>query len=258
MPQRVLPLLLLGLALPSPAAEPQVAAALLAERPTLDFGVGYRGFARTFGLDSGSTSLPRYAGTGASVAVEAGLFPFASVTTSAWGNLGLVGEGHFSFGLLASRLGHDYAAEAITLRGGLALRVPFGASEVLLHAGVGYQSFQLATTSTDNAGALLTQADPGFLGPRSGIAYRLRVTERLALQARAAFLITLSRGQLDQRFPRATAFGLDAGLQVALMLVPGVQLRLSGDWSRVFLSLDGGLPATEQQFGGTLSVAVAL
>jgi hypothetical protein len=106
--------------------------------------------------------------------------------------------------------------------------------------------------------ATLTQADPGFLGPRGGVAYRVRVTERLALQARAAFLFTLSRGQLDQAFPRASAFGLDAGLQVALTLVPGVQLRASGDWSRVFLALGTGLPATEQQFGGALSVAVAL
>jgi hypothetical protein len=251
-------LLALALALPAWGAEPSVSQPLRSARPTLDFSVGYRGFSRTFGLDSPATTVPRFGGTGGGVAVEAAVYPFASVSSSVLGNLGLLGEGQLSVGLSALYNGKDFAAEATTLRGSLALRVPFDASEVLLQAGVGYQGFRLATASTDGRGTLAAQADPGFLGPRAGLGYQLRVTERLSLRARAALLFTLSRGQLGSLYTQSSAFGLDAGVQLAFTLVSAVQLRASADWSRVFLTLAPGLTATEQQFGGTVSVALAL
>lgn len=256
MHPRLLAALAAVLAAPVLAAEPAVEAAVTSPRPTMDVAVGFRGFTRSFGLDSGATSLPRYEGTGAGVAVEAAAFPFATVSPGFWGNLGLVGEGHLSLGLSASRQGHLFPASATTLRGAVTLRIPFGASELSLLAGVGYQGFQLATTSTDGLGTL-AQADPGFLGPRGGVGYRLQLGSRVGLKARVGVLYTVSRGQLDALASKASAFGLDAGLQLSVALTRGVELRATGDWSRVFLTL-GAAPATEQQFGGGLAVAFTL
>ncbi len=256
MPRTGLLLALLA-SLPALAAPPAVEKPLVSERPTVDFGVGYRGFLRTFGLDSGGTTLPRFDGSGASVAVEAKVFPFASVTSGVGGNLGLIGEGAFSVGLSGSYQGHEFPAAATTVRGALALRLPFDASEVLLHVGVGYQAFTLATASTDGAGHLV-QADPAFLGPRFGVGYQLQAARWLKLQLRAAFLYTVSRGQLDTLYPAASALGVDAAAQVAFILAPAVQLRLFGDFARTWVTLTTRAGATEQQLGGGVGFALAL
>jgi hypothetical protein len=246
----------LALALPVQAAEPSVASSLQSPRPTFDFGVGYRGFTRSFGQDGGGITLPRFDGSAAGVAVEARVFPFSS-SSSALGNLGLTGEGQFSLGLSASYKGALFAGSATTLRGSLALRLPFDASEVQLFAGVGYQGFQLATTAVEGA-TTLDDSSLGLLGPRAGLAYRVQLTSAFSVRAQAAFLFALSRGRLGERFLSSSAFGLDAGLAVALTVLPGVQLRVAGDWSRSFVTLTSILSATEQQFGASFLVAVAL
>jgi hypothetical protein len=257
MGSRLLASLAICLASPGWSAEAAVEAPLATPRPTLDLGAGYRGFTRSFGLDNGSTSLPRFDGVAGGVGVEAQCFPFASVAQGLGGNLGLYGEGQFSLGLAAVFNGKLYEASATTLRGSVALRVPFDASELLLHAGVGYQAFTLATKSVDGSGTL-GPSDLGLLGPRVGLGYRLQLARAWSVQARAAMLITLSRGKLGELYPASSGFGLDAALSVSVTVVPGVQLRLAGDWSRAFLNLAPFLTATEQQFGGAFLVAVAL
>ena len=228
------------------------------ERTSLDFAVGYRGFARSFGPTDGTRTVGTWSGAGQGVAVEGSWYPASSVTTGVLGNLGLFGEGQTSLGLPTEYGGGVFATRASLVRGGLAWRAFAGRHQLLVTAGVSYQYFGVAGESNKGV-ARPAVFDVGYLGPRLGLGYALAVTPAFSLRLRAGFTYTLSRGELERvAFPSAVAFGLDAQLGANLTLMPGLQLRASVDASQVMLTLDATHRAGDGSVGGSLALAVAL
>jgi hypothetical protein len=248
--------LLLPLAVLSTAA---VADELEARRPTVDLGVGFRGFTRTFGNTDGTSTTLGYSGASSGVAAEASYFPGAFATKSLWGDLGLFAEGQLSLGLTTTFSSNHFATSATTVRGGLAVRVPSGRHMLLVHAGVESRAFSVAATSVEgvNRPAL---PNVGFLGPRAGLGYRVALTSPITLQVKAAFGWALQQGELGSAgyFPSSSTFGLDAQVAVSFAITAGVEVRVIGDWSRAFITLDASHTAADQSFGGGVMLAVGL
>ena len=230
-----------------------------AARPTVDLGVGFRAFTRTFGNTDGAATVLGYAGSAGGVAVDASYFPGAFATKSLAGDLGLFGEGQFSLGLTSEHGTDHFATSATTLRGGLALRVPSGRHTVLFHAGVESRAFRVASTSAEGRSRPLLP-DVGYLGPRAGLGYRVVLTAPLSLELKAGFTWAVGRGELASvaYFPSSSAFALDAQVAVSFAIVSSIQLRAFGDFSRYFISLDASHGAADQSFGGGLALAVNL
>lgn len=230
-----------------------------ARRPTVDLGVGFRGFTRSFGTTDGTSTVLGYAGASSGVAAEATYFPGAFATKGVWGDLGLFGEGLLSLGLTTAFSDNHFATSAVTLRGGLMGRVPWGRHMLLVHAGVESRAFEVAATSVEGVSrpALPNLA---LLGPRAGLGYRLAVTAPITLQVKAALGWALERGELGTAgyFPSSSAVTLDAQVAVSFAITAGVEVRVAGDWSRAFIALDASHTAADQSFGGGLMLAVCL
>jgi len=90
---------------------------------------------------------------------------------------------------------------------------------------------------------LQTKTDVGSLVPaarmlslRFGLDGRMAVTRRFSVLAGAGYLATLTRGQIYDRFRRPQVAGFDGELGAAIALVPGVEARLDGRYTRYFAS----------------------
>lgn len=228
-------------------------------RPTVEVGVGFRGFTRTFGTSDTSGASFGYTGASSGVALEAGYFPGAFATQGPWGNLGLFAEGQFSLGLTSTFGAAHFATSATALRGGLTARIPSGRHALLLQAGVESRAFRIAAASVEGV-SRPTLPDVGYLGPRVGLGYRLAVTAPISLEARVGFTWALEHGELGEAryFPGASAFAFDGRLAVAFTVLPSVELRLAGDWSRYFITLGASGTAADQSFGGGALLAISL
>ncbi len=243
-------------------AEEQVSQAAVIEiaRPSVDFGVGFHGFTRSFGPTDGTRTVGSWNGGGTGVAVEGSWYPAASASKGFLGNLGVAGEGQTSIGLTTLDLARvQFAARASLVRAGLAVRVPSGRHELLVTAGVSYQSFEVATVSADGATKRPHLYDVGYLGPRLGLGYAVALSNAFSLRARVGFTYTLARGELEvAAFPSSSAFGFDAQLGVTFTVLPSLQLRAGADLAEVAVNLDGSHTAGDLSIGGTLALAVAL
>lgn len=232
-------------------------------RPTVDLGIGFRGFTRAFVTSYGTDTVPEYAGASSGVAAEAAYFPGAFATKGVWGNFGLFGEGLLSLGLTTSfsvgSSNYHSATSAVTLRGGLMARVPWGRHMLLVHAGVESRAFDVAATSVEGV-RRPALPNVAFLGPRAGLGYRVAVTAPITLQVKAALGWAPERGELGTTgyFPFSSAVTLDAQVALSFAIVAGVELRVAGDWSRTFIALDASHTAADQSFGGGLMLAVCL
>lgn len=227
-------------------------------RPTVDLGIGFRGFTRAFVTSYGTDTVPEYAGASSGVAAEAAYFPGAFATKGVWGDLGLFGEGLLSLGLTSTFSGSHFATSAVTLRGGLMARVPWGRHMFLVHAGVESRAFDVAATSVEG-GSRPALPNIAFLGPRAGLGYRVAVTAPITLQVKAALGWAPERGKLGTTgFPFSSAVTLDAQVALSFAIVAGVEVRVAGDWSRAFIALDASHTAADQSFGGGLMLAVCL
>lgn len=236
-------------------AEEQVTDSL--DRTSLDFAVGFRGFARTFGPTDGTRTVGAWTGGGSGVTAEGSWFPAASVTKGFGGNLGLIGDGQTSIGLSTEYEGAQFATRASIVRGGLALRFPVGRHEILIHGGASFQYFGVATTSVDGTGQRPAVYDVGYFGPRAGLGYRLGFGI-FSLRLRVAFTYTLSRGELGVAYAGSTAGALDGQLGVGMTVLPNIQLRANVDVTQVFVAIDGSHRAGDTTFGGSLALAVAM
>jgi hypothetical protein len=234
-----------------------VGPALAGEVTSLDFGVGFRGFGRSFGPTDGTRTVGSWSGSGMGVVVEGQWFPAATMTKSFLGYLGVVGEGQASLGLATEYGAAKFATRATLVRGALAAKVPFGAHALLITTGVGSQYFGVASTAVDGATRPAVY-DVNYFGPRAAIALRLALSSAFALGARVGALFTVARGELDTAFVRASAFGLDAQLGVTFAVLPQLLLRANADFAHQFVALGSGHTAGDTTFGGSFAVALAL
>ncbi len=238
---------------PPPAlpTEPRV------ERPTLDFGVGLRGFNRAFGTTNGSGAIPQWNGAAPGVMVSGGWFPGAFATSSLAGDLGLVAEGHFAVGMTTQFGSQLYATTATVLRGGLAMRFPTGRHQFFLGAGVESSTFTVSPTSVKGQ-ARPDLPDVAWFGPRGTLGWAVALGETVSFSLKASGAYMLTGGPLQVTYPGEQAFGIDGSGVLSWSVVPNLSVRLHGDFSRVFIALDVRHPAAETTFGGGLGLAVHL
>jgi hypothetical protein len=238
---------------PAPTSEPGPTV----DRSTVDFGVGLRGFTRSFGTTDGSGAVPQWSGGSPGVAVSGSWFPGAFATKSLWGDLGLTVDGTFAIGLATQWGTQTFATSATLLRGGLALRVPGGRHQLLLNVGVESSQFSLAPQSTTSQGRP-SLPDVAWFGPRGSIGWAVALGQTVSFTLKAGVMVATSSGPLGVTFPQLFALGVDGSLGLSWTVVPNLAVRVHGDFSRFFISLDQRHPAAETSFGGGLSVAFHL
>jgi hypothetical protein len=78
--------------------------------------------------------------------------------------------------------------------------------------------------------ALLPEART--IAVRLGLDARLLVAGRLSLFLSAAYLVTTSPGEIYERFRSPSVYGLDGELGAAFGIVPGLEARLTGRYTR--------------------------
>lgn len=238
-----------------------------AEAPTAvtaSAGVGFLNRSFSWAGDAAgvlSSSSQPFAGA---VAVDASWFPGAHVTEGAGSWFGLFGQGEFGLGM-ASQLGSTgavFAHSASRLRTGALARLPLGERfSLLVHAGYGWQSFSTSNSAVVGSAVRPNAPDVLFEGPRGGAGARVKLGSSAELEVLAGFQYVTGLGELGSAawFPNATAFAMDAGLGVSIGLVEHVRVRVSGQWQRTFVTLDGNgtyqaASAAEQYVGGAVSL----
>jgi hypothetical protein len=150
-----------------------------------------------------------------------------------------------------------YATTATRLRGGLAMRFPTGRHQFWLGAGVESSAFLVSTTSVAGQ-SRPSLPDVAWFGPRGTLGWAVALGETVSFALKASGSFMLSSGPLQLTYPTESAFGIDGSGVLSWSVVPNVAVRLQGDFSRVFISLDARHPAAETTFGGGVGVAVHL
>jgi hypothetical protein len=121
---------------------------------------------------------------------------------------------------------------------------------------VGADASYFGMTTTTPVPALLPAARTTAI--RLGFDARLLVAGRLSLLLGAAYLFTTSPGEIYERFRSPSVFGVDAELGAALGIVPGLEARLTGRYTRYVASFKpvigdqivaGGALDEQLQFG---------
>ena len=240
---------------PTPAVTAEVGPKV--ERSTFDFGVGLRGFTRSFGTTDGSGAVPHWSGGSPGVAVSGAWFPGAFATKSLWGDLGLTVDGNFAIGLATQYGTQTYATSATLLRGAVALRVPSGRHQFLVGVGIESSQFSIAAQSTASQ-SRPSLPDVAWFGPRGSLGWAVALGETVSFTLKAGVMVVTSSGPLAATFPQLSAVGLDGSAGLSLTMLPSLAVRLHGDFSRLFVSLDATHPAAETSFGGGVSVAFHL
>ena len=196
------------------------------------------------------------------VTVEAQWFPGAHFTADWGAHLGLYASGGFAPGVTsADAHGHGYDTTAFDARGGLLGRVPLGAHQLLVGAGVEYRRFALSLPTDPN--------DPGVPGVSYAAASvdldaRLRLAARFTLLAGATGALPLAFGDLSDRlFPRASGGSVELRAGVAWAFAAPFELRLAASYRRYFLAMNPS-PGDRWVAGGlvdefaSLTLSVAL
>ncbi|QRK07395.1 hypothetical protein JQX13_46490 [Archangium violaceum] len=169
--------------------------------------------------------------------VSVSFFPGAIGSRGVLAHIGLHVEGTGTRALSTTPTGALFSASAYGLAAGLVGRVPLGASELLLEADYGQQTFAFRTYGgADLEG--LPNMDYRYV--RGGLGGRVQVTERLAVLLDAAWLAVLRTGEMGgpDYFPRASTNGLEGALTLGFGLNPTMELRLGGQYRRYLHTLN--------------------
>ena len=164
------------------------------------------------------------------------VYPFASTGVPVLQDLGVRGRFSRAFAIgSATTQGAHLDTRWMRVGGDLRERFLFPASR-LREAGV-------ALGIDDDDFSLQTDRDVGALVPaarmvalRFGVDGRIFVTGRISVLAGGGYLLTLSRGQIYDRFRAPKVAGLDGEVAVSLRLTAAIDLRLAGRYTRYFAS----------------------
>jgi len=222
---------------------------------------------RHFGYSNGQTSnLRTYQVFPASIlSLRAQLFPLADGSSTILGNIGIIAGFCRSF-FLQSSLPDPITGSTVSIDttatsyyGGLRARFPFGGENgPILGVSASYaaQGFGFSTTGYD-------LPDVSYTAVRPAVDARVPFG-KISLLAEAGFRAVLEAGQVASRFRSPTASGIDAQLGVAYLLLPGWELRLTGDYEYYFYTFKSDLTkndayvaggAVDQFFGARVGIA---
>jgi len=190
--------------------------------------------------------------------------PFASTGVPVLEDLGMQGRFSRAFAVGSSTTeGAHLDTKWMRFGGDLRQRFLFSHAyfkEAGVAVGVDGDYFDLHTDR--DVGALVPSARTVSL--RIGADGRMFLAGRVSLLAGAGYLMTLSRGQIYERFPAPKVAGVDGDVAVDVRLTAGIDLRISGRYTRYFASfapqvgdplVAGG--ALDQQFQAGLGVRYA-
>jgi hypothetical protein len=211
----------------------------VAGRSLVDIELAGGALGRRFGYSNGrSSNLRTYQVFPASIlSLRAQLFPFADASAGTLGNIGFIAGFSRSFFLQSSlpdaTTGGTTAIDttATSYYGGVRARIPVGGEAgPILGMSLSYvgQAFGFATTGND-------LPDVSYTAVRPAADARIPFG-KVSLLAEAGFRACLGAGQVAQRFRSPTASGIDAQLGAALLLAPGWEVRLIGEYDHYFYS----------------------
>lgn len=230
-------------------------------------GVGFLNRSFTWVGDPSAGFIPSSQPFAGAVAVDVTWFPGAHVTQGAGSWFGVFGQGEFGLGLAAKLANSDavFAQSAHRLRTGAVARFPLGERvSLLVHAGYARQGFGTSTAAVVGAGQRPRTPDVLFDGPRGGLGARFRLGGTAELDVIAGAQLVTGFGELGTAawFPNVSAFSTDAALGFSFGIWEHLRVRLSGQWQRTFLTLNGSAfnqqEAAEQYLSGQLTLQWAM
>jgi hypothetical protein len=192
--------------------------------PEWEIGIGGRLFSRSMSFSDNVSRVPNYRLNQASAAIaEAAIYPlriWRGGRSGAWRALGLGGNVTYAPGV--STVADDGISRAPTaVHGyGIDLRYRVWLGSVLLVPRAGWS---VDTFSTDFAAPV---PDVSYHAVRVGTAVQTPVSRRATLGASMDYLDVLSMGRLGDgdRFPRATASGIDVALRAGYEVTDGLEI----------------------------------
>ncbi|HXI57146.1 MAG TPA: hypothetical protein VNO55_13855 [Polyangia bacterium] len=192
--------------------------------PDWEIGIGGRIFSRSMSFSDNVSRVPNYRLNQASAAIaEAAIYPlrvWGGGRFGAWRSLGLGGNVTYAPGV--STVADDGISRAPTaVHGyGIDLRYRVWLGSVLLVPRAGWS---VDTFSTDFAAPV---PDVSYHAVRIGGAVQTPITRHATLGASMDYLDVLSVGRLGDgdRFPRATASGIDVALRAGYEVTDGLEL----------------------------------
>lgn len=154
----------------------------------------------------------------------------------------------------------EYPTRSVMVEGSLRGRIPLGAHEVVVLAGLGNHTYAIETKGQSDPGV----PDVSYTYLRLGAQGRFQILEGFNASATVAFRPLLSAGEISSSkwFGRATAAGLDAGVALAYEVLSGLDVVIKGELLRYFFSMHpqpndpwiaGG--AVDQYFAGSIGAA---
>ncbi len=197
-----------------------------------------------------------------SALVDADWYPAAHFTSGPASAVGLSLGAESALGLSSvAPDGTVHSTRVQRLRAALQVRLRAGTVELTPFAGFLWQAFSVA----DIPGIPLPDVE--VRGLRAGLSARAPLWGPLGLTAHAAGIYPLSTGELGSSawFPRMVTGGLDASAGLTFALQRSLELRLSGEYFRLWSTLNpepgdafiaGG--ALDFSWGATLAVTLTL
>jgi hypothetical protein len=235
-------------------------------------GLSFAAFSRSFDYKDDLSGLRTYhLGLGPTIMLKLRWYPAAHFDDSFAANIGLELRGAFAFALDSALDDTSFPTSSRALGGGIRARFPVGDHELAAIDGLANQTFAIDTT--EDAGV---EIDPGvpstsYTYLRLGAELRFALGDTFALGLAAAYLPTLSTGELekDEWFPRASAKGIEGEMSLSYALTPAFEVIGAAGLQRFAFSFDpqpedvaanraiaGG--ATDQYLWGTLGIRWAL
>lgn len=223
---------------------------------TWEVRLGVRGFRRELSVSGGAAErLNNYVMPGrdlpisAQPALEAAFYP--------WEYVGILVEGGYvpvQTLDLEQRLhwGHSYDASL-----GARPRLVWNRLDIGLPLMFGVQGFDLGIPSSSSAPR--TTLSTLYVTFRPGISAKIRLVSWLDLLLRGGYVVAFSSGDASSLYPGASSMGFDVGGGLVAHLFWKLELQLTFDWRRYYLSLPTGGPlpagaATDDYLNTTLMV----
>ncbi len=212
--------------------------------PALEFGVGakamFRQLSWTSEADARAAGLgPYHLTPGPETGAWLEFYPAAFGTEGFAANVGLFGRFDYGFGVATTLAnGTDVATSFRDYLGGIKVRIPTGSFIPNVSVAYGQQLFEIAQQQN---GTDLPKLAYQFIRPALGA--RLVLAPTIALDAAVAYLMVLDPGsgadhiKSARFFPKATSYGIDASVSVAVKLTGSVGARAGADFRQYGLNL---------------------
>ena len=200
--------------------------------------------------DDAFESLRPYELAGApAIAADVRWYPAAHFVDGFARHIGVDFRGRYLVGVSSEDAdGNEFGTSSFDLVGGLRGRFPLGSHEVGLALGFGQHQFSV---DVPDDGPALPSVTYTYL--RIGADGRVGLPADLHIYGGFAWRQVFSAGDLDsdEWFPRASTGGLDAQLGIGWVFYQGLELRLGGELTRYFFSLNAE-PGDARVAGGAL------